>query len=187
MSTSWSLRLFRTRGSCCITFPNAQHFTTPPHQDYLFIQGTPQTYTAWIPLCDCPVELGGLALLTGSHQVGLLPVHRASGPGGLGVEAEELPGVWRTQSFQAGDALIFHSLTIHRALPNSSADRLRLSVDFRYQALSAPVVEDSLLPHGGQVSWEQAYRGWKRKELQYYWENLPLNIVSRDLAIMQPN
>ena len=24
-----------------ISFPNAQHFTTPPHQDYVHIQGTP--------------------------------------------------------------------------------------------------------------------------------------------------
>jgi len=33
--------------------------------------------------------------------------------------------------------LVFHSLMIHRALPNTS-DRIRLSLDTRYQPLSEP-------------------------------------------------
>jgi hypothetical protein len=37
-----------------------------------------------------------------------------------------------------GDALIFPSLTVHQALPNLTQDRLRVSLDNRYQALSQP-------------------------------------------------
>ena len=87
---------------------------------------------------------------------------------------------------QAGDALIFHSYTVHRALVNVSQRRLRVSVDYRYQGVSQPIVEDSLRPHYERLSWEQVYRGWKRKDIQYYWQNLALNIVPRDFEIMRP-
>ena len=48
---------------------------------------------------------------------------------------------------------MFHSLTIHKSLPNQFPDRLRLSVDYRYQPLSHPVTEGSLLPHFNRLSW----------------------------------
>ena len=35
-------------------FPQREVFTTPPHQDFIPIQGTADTYTAWIPLTDIP-------------------------------------------------------------------------------------------------------------------------------------
>ena len=40
----------------------------PPHQDFIHIQGTEETWTAWLPLHDCPRELGSLASLSGSHM-----------------------------------------------------------------------------------------------------------------------
>ena len=41
---------------------------------------------------------------------------------------------------------MFHSLTVHGALPNLS-DRLRLSVDYRFQSAGEPIAETSLTPH----------------------------------------
>lgn len=178
--------LVHPRNIARITFPGTAHYTTPPHQDYPLIQGTPDTYTVWIPLNDCPVELGGLAILSGSHKMGLLPVHHASGPGGLSVDIARTEGVWHAQDMRAGDALIFHSYTVHRALVNVSQRRLRVSVDYRYQGVSKPIVEDSLRPHYERLTWEQVYHGWKRKDLQYYWQRFPLNVVPRDFRIMQP-
>ncbi len=169
-----------------ITFPSTAHYTTPPHQDYPLIQGTPQTYTVWMPLSDCPIELGGLAVIPGSHRAGLLPVHAASGPGGLSVDTSRWGDRWLAQDMQAGDALIFHSYTVHRALVNVSHRRLRVSVDYRYQGVSQPIVEDSLRPHYERLSWEQVYAGWSRKDIQYYWQNHALNVVPRDFSIMQP-
>ena len=32
-----------------IMFPENIRYTTPAHQDYIHIQGTEETYTAWIP------------------------------------------------------------------------------------------------------------------------------------------
>lgn len=178
--------LVHPRNIARITFPATAHYTTPPHQDYPLIQGTPDTYTVWMPLCDCPIELGGLAVLPASHKAGLLPVHRASGPGGLGVDTSRCSDSWLAQDMRAGDALIFHSYTVHRALVNVSLRRLRVSVDYRYQGASQPVVEDSLRPHYERLSWGQVYGGWKRMDIQYYWQRFALNVVPRDFGIMQP-
>ncbi|MCS7224507.1 MAG: phytanoyl-CoA dioxygenase family protein [Armatimonadetes bacterium] len=163
-----------------ITFPNVDQSTTPPHQDYVHIQGTTETYTAWIPLGFCPVELGGLAVLAGSHRYGLLSVHPAVGPGNLAVRVDNLEGDWLTTDYEPGDVLIFHSLTVHRALPNRSQDQLRLSVDYRYQGLSQPICDGALQPHYGRLTWDQIYKGWQRQELMYYWEGLPLHLVPYD-------
>src|SRR6266508_784122 len=86
--------LVHPRNIARISPPNAQKYTTPPHQDFPLVQGTQQTYTAWIPLQDCPMTLGGLAILAGSHAVGVLPVHPADGPGGVGVDTDQLGLAW---------------------------------------------------------------------------------------------
>jgi hypothetical protein len=177
--------LVHPRNIARITFPGATFFTTPAHQDHPLIQGTPDTYTAWIPLSDCPGVLGGLAVLEGSHQFGLLPVHRATGPGGLTVDTD-IPGcVWRSQDMKEGDVLLFHSLTVHAARPNITADSLRVSVDYRYQGVSQPVVADSLEPHYGRMTWEEIFKDWT-SNLPWYWSRQPLNIVARNLALQTP-
>lgn len=163
-----------------VSFPNAAFFTTPAHQDFVHIQATPETYTAWIPLSDCPQVLGGLAVLAGSHRLGLLPVHKANGAGGLGVDTDGLGLEWHTSDYHAGDVLIFHSMLVHKALPNLTPDSLRLSADYRYQGVSQPIVADGLEPHYGRLTWDDIYLGWQRSDLQYYWRDSPLKIVARD-------
>jgi hypothetical protein len=140
-----------------VMFPNTSRFTTPPHQDHFHIGGTPETWTAWIPLGDCPVELGGLAIAIGSHQGGDFPVERAEGAGGHAVACRP-DWVWATGAFRAGDVLAFHSHTVHQADDNASRDCLRLSCDFRFQALSAPVDPSSLRPHRDWLTWEEVRR-----------------------------
>ena len=168
-----------------ITFPQAEYFTTPAHQDFVHIQGTPDTYTAWIPLSNCPLELGGLTVLAGSHQTALLPVHRAAGAGGLAVDVDEGDPRWRTIDYQAGDVILFHSHTVHKGLPNRSADRLRLSVVYRYQAVSQPLVPDGLDPHYNRLTWEEIYRAWPNDRYQYYWKNQDLTLSERDRSYQQ--
>jgi hypothetical protein len=57
---------------------------------------------------------------------------------------------------------------VHRALPNRSPDRMRLSVDYRYQSRAEPISEKNLHPHPGAITWEEVYRGWTRTDLQRY-------------------
>ncbi len=169
--------LVHARNIARIIFPQATQFTTPAHQDYIHIQGTQETWTAWIPLSDCPRELGSLAVLPGSHRSGILPTHTALGAGGLGIRTDDLPFFWAASDFRAGDALFFHSLLAHKGLPNLTPDRIRLSVDFRYQGVSQSVVASSFQPHHGQLSWEEVYENWNSDQFQYYWRGLPLHYV----------
>jgi hypothetical protein len=71
--------------------------------------------------------------------------------------------------------LLFHSLSVHRGVDNHTRDRIRLSVDLRFQAVSEPVTESSLLPHFNRLPWDEIYLGWTRPELQYYWRKLSLS------------
>ena len=159
-------------------FPQRQAFTTPPHQDFIPIQGTADTYTAWIPLSDLPTELGGLQIAAGSHRSGVYDFQPAMGAGGLEV-LDPLDGAWRYSPFQQGDVLIFHSMTVHKGLPNSS-DRLRMSMDARYQKASDPIAPGSLQPHSQPSAWEEIYADWADTELQYYWRKWDLEVNAYD-------
>ncbi len=163
-----------------IMFPENTKYTTPAHQDFIHIRGTENTYTAWIPLGDCPKYLGGLSVLSGSHRSGVYPVQPALGAGGLGIDTDPLEANgmhWVSGDYDIGDALFFHSHAVHKALPNQTPDRIRLSVDYRYQGGSQPVTEGSLLPHFNRMPWEQIYEGWKSEDHQYYWKSYDLNLV----------
>ena len=165
-------------------FPQYAEHTTPIHQDFVHFQGSYQTYTCWTPVGDCPRELGGLALLAGSHRINAIHDHHFSlGAGSLAIVPEQLEGQWVTTDYAIGDTLIFHSLTVHQALPNRTADRLRISLDNRYQGLDQPIAEHMLLPHlraHHELTWEEVYRDWGSQELQYYWRDLDLKVLPRD-------
>ncbi len=127
------------RGNTCrVMSPRAPEFTTPPHQDYYYVRGSTELWTVWLPLGDCPTEQGGLAVLPGSRAWGLLP-HAGDGPGRQGAALSD-DSVWATSDYECGDVLMFHCLTVHRALDNMSPDRLRVSVDYRYQPAVHPDV-----------------------------------------------
>jgi hypothetical protein len=177
--------LVHPRNIARIIFPQNTQYTTPAHQDYIYIQGTPETFTSWIPLSDCPREFGSLSILVGSHRQELLPTHPALGAGGRGVNTDHLDLPWAEGDFRLGDFLVFHSHAVHRALDNRSSDRLRLSVDFRYQGVSQPLVKESLLPHYARQTWEEIYAGWSSDRYQYYWRQLPLNIVPFDRGLFE--
>jgi hypothetical protein len=140
-------------------------FMTAPHQDYRLIQGTGDVLTLWMPMGDCPDDLGGLAVLSGSHRLGLLEVTEAPGVGGLKVDIPadfDSPDLdWRVSEMAAGDVLVFHSLTVHSAKPNLM-DSLRLSADFRYQSVNEPLVPGALGPHGAPYvpEYDELTRGW---------------------------
>ncbi|MDE2734185.1 MAG: phytanoyl-CoA dioxygenase family protein, partial [Gemmatimonadota bacterium] len=162
-------------------FPQYTEHTTPMHQDFVHFQGSFNTYTFWAPVGDCPLELGGLAVLPGSHKIGKVREHHFSlGAGGLAVDESELTGRWLSANYEAGDALIFPSLTVHQALPNYTEDHLRISLDNRYQAQGEPIAQHMLEPHLTGVTdfnWDACYAGWQSESLQYYWQDLYLEVV----------
>jgi ectoine hydroxylase-related dioxygenase (phytanoyl-CoA dioxygenase family) len=157
-------------------------FPTPPHQDFIHIQGTPQTWTCWFPLGNCPREMGSLTALRGSHRKGVVAVTPANGAGGLAAILCPNEIDWVEGDFEAGDILTFTSCTVHRALRSRHRDRIRLSCDLRYQALDEEIHEASLKPHG-DYAWEELYAGWKNHDVQYYWKKHPLRMATWDPSL----
>lgn len=162
--------LAHSRNICRTIFPHSAQYTTPPHQDFLHIRGTPDTWTTWIPLGDCSREHGGLAVAKASHTQGFLPSKAAYGAGGAGVDVSE-DADWCTTDYRAGDLITFHSYNVHQGQDNRT-DQIRLSVDYRYQPASHDIHPTSLLPHNtGETSWDRIYSHWPdpADPLKYYW------------------
>ncbi|HEY6739578.1 MAG TPA: phytanoyl-CoA dioxygenase family protein [Actinopolymorphaceae bacterium] len=152
-----------------LMIPRSTGRPTPPHQDFIHIQGTPRVWTAWFPLGACPRELGGLTVLDGSHRDGLMSYRAAEGAGGLEAYLCNLDLTWAQGDFEPGDVLTFSSHTVHKALPNGRPDLVRLSCDFRYQPLRDEIEERSLDVHCGVLDWDKVYAGWPDGGIQYYW------------------
>ncbi len=165
---------------CRLGFPEHYEATTPPHQDYPNNQGTEGLTATWIPVGDVPMDLGGLAILRGSHRYGLLPLTGHMGPGRrqAKVPQEMLEALrWVTADFRCGDVVVFPSMAVHAALHNITEFDLRLSVDFRFQLEGEALTDVCLHPHFQRISWEDVYRSWKSDQYQYYWKGLDYQVV----------
>ena len=136
-----------------------QSFSTPAHYDLVYLRGgTDRLVTAWIPIGDVPVEMGGLIYLEGSHAVGrrmeaefraasgdLSPEERISAynrnmsEGGwiskdLPEMANRFDARWLIADYEAGDVVLHSPFMIHAATANDDPQgRIRLSTDIRYQ------------------------------------------------------
>jgi hypothetical protein len=128
------------RGDICrlgVPDRHAPTHTTPPHQDHYYLGGSTDLWTAWTPLINCPLELGPLAVWGGSHREGY-KAHVGEGDGQQQVDLiSDVP--WSSEDLEIGDVVIFHCMTVHRALPNLTEDRLRMSMDMRYQPADHPI------------------------------------------------
>lgn len=143
---------------------------TPPHCDTVYMgRGTSRLYTAWVPVGDIPLEVGGLMVLEKSHlqsdklqnylsrDVDAYCTNRAgaaeiesgkkswSWDGSLSKNPvslrEKLGGRWLTaRQFRMGDVLIFSIHTVHASLDNQSRS-FRFSSDSRYQRADEPADE----------------------------------------------
>ncbi len=112
---------------CRIMLPCDFDRTTPPHQDLFYIGKPVELWTAWFPLVDCPIQVGPLAIVPGTQRRGVW-THTDDRGCEAGLEGSE----WATDHLRVGDVLMFHGLTVHGPWHNTSKDRVRLSVDFRY-------------------------------------------------------
>ena len=131
------------------------------HQDYA-VSGVQDMLTTWVPLMEIPVRLGGLAVRPGSH------LGRPQRPRVLRRDERG----WAAAHYQEGDALVFHCLTSHAALPNRGMS-LRLSGDFRWQRPDQRVPAQLVLgPAGGRR--ELFSRMFAREP---WWEPVPAGMA----------
>ena len=157
-----------------LIFPNCERLVVHAHQDYEFMGGDPEFFTVWIPLHDCPVEIGPLRIVEGSHRLGIQKHQRED------LHVPEIPidaiagDEWVGGSVNAGDVLIFHSLTVHAASPNVS-EQMRISLDCRFQDVRRMLNPSNLVFAGESgKSWEKTYANWQSNDLKFYWKSLPL-------------
>jgi SAM-dependent methyltransferase len=111
---------------CRVVPPGAPGAATPPHQDQFFVRQSQRIWTVWIPLGDCPLRLGPLSVLPGSHRQGIQP-HVENR-----VADANASGWWAASSMLCGDVLMLDGCTVHRACPNLTDETVRFSADFRY-------------------------------------------------------
>jgi len=166
-----------------LMMPSPDNAPTPPHQDYIHIQGTRNVWTAWFPVGDCPIPLGNLSVIRGSHKLGLLAPKAADGAGGLEVMLCGDEYEWIEDDFEAGDVLAFGSHTVHKSLPLQMPDRIRMSCDYRYQPASEDIEANSLRVHCDVLEWDEAYEGWSNEALKYYWKERTLKLSPWDESI----
>lgn len=102
------------RGSVCrLAPPDHVVAATAAHRDADFLPDSRGVWGVWIPLADCAVADGVLAVAPGSQQ----------GDDGIGFAAAGL---------RPGDVLLLSAQTRHRACPNLRPQRVRLSIDLRF-------------------------------------------------------
>jgi ectoine hydroxylase-related dioxygenase (phytanoyl-CoA dioxygenase family) len=157
-----------------LIFPHCERFVIRAHQDHQSIAGDSESFTAWMPLHDCPSNLGPLQILEASHRYGLQPVDTASG---IIPEHTARGDDWVGGEINAGDVLIFHSLTVHAASPNLSS-QIRISMDCRFQDYGRAVNPAAFVFPGSASgrNWEKTYAGWRSDDLKYYWKRMPLQL-----------
>jgi ectoine hydroxylase-related dioxygenase (phytanoyl-CoA dioxygenase family) len=140
------------------TLPNT-NAATPAHYDLVYLRGgTSRIVTAWIPIGDTPVDMGGLCYLENSHAIGkdmeaefdrrnaeltlqerISAFNRNMTEGGwvskdLPEMAERFDTRWLVADYEAGDVVLHSPYMIHASTTNRSAEgRIRLSTDIRYQ------------------------------------------------------
>ena len=127
---------------------------TPVHQDWRSRQGSLNSITCWIGLKDVTKELGPVEIIPGSHLKGLLPAEKDDW-------YMHIPEkYWKEEDFisvpiNAGDAIIFSQLLVHRSGTNVS-DKMRYSLQYRYDDIFEKTFVERNYPNsrGSQPSYD---------------------------------
>jgi Phytanoyl-CoA dioxygenase (PhyH) len=146
--------------------PQGRHI----HQDFA-VGGVDDMLTTWVPLMPIPRQVGGLAVLPGSHR-GRPRLPRLLSPDERG---------WASTDYQVGDVLLFHCLTSHAALPNRSG-LLRLSQDSRWQYADLPAPARMVYgPPGRPRADHEMFSRLLGREP--WWEPIPPTVAIKDDSV----
>ena len=127
------------------------------HQDqpYWPHANCPTPVSAWIALCDVPVERGCMTFLNGSHRKDDLPIQHLNDPRSLFTICPELEYSTRvTVPLQAGDCTFHHGRCAHMATPNfTDLPRIAhviiyMQLETRYREISHVVTDPLFLKDG---------------------------------------
>lgn len=126
----------------------------PAHQDFVKIQGTPNTVTVVTPVSTGPLHLRVARQAFGS----VLPMVPVGPVGGQCV----VPDVrWQSVTLTRGDVLLLGSLVVHEVIANDG-DRLETYWEGYFQSPDETICDASLFPHHYPrvPGWRETTRGW---------------------------
>jgi phytanoyl-CoA hydroxylase len=120
--------------------PPGTNHVTPPHQDnYYFCLTPPSVLTIWLALDDVDAENGCLRYVAGSHKHGFRTHAKSKilgfSQGIIDYTADDFVREVAV-TLRAGDAVVHHGMTIHRADANMSATRNRRSFAMVFKGVS---------------------------------------------------
>lgn len=133
--------------------PKVAAGAVPWHQDksYWPDANSNPVITVWVPLVDADLENGCLRIAPGTQKTKVLSYHSDTYTGTAYTEVDEdlmektLAGTEVVAvPVKAGSAILFNDRCLHMSTLNQSEDRVRWSVDLRYQ----PTDQDPMEAHG---------------------------------------
>lgn len=131
-----------------VVFFNARYLATREvywrlawHQDWRTMQGSLDSVVVWVPLLNIDQNLGAMEVIPGSHKWGLLEADIIEGYGKLQQQIDASRRV--SMEVEAGDALFFSSLLVHRSGTNIT-NSIRWSCHFRFNNL----MEETFIQRG---------------------------------------
>ncbi len=130
------------------------------HQDSVYLLGSFNAVTVWIPLQEVNHQLGTIQVIPGSHKAGLAPFKRISDKAvvpyvpmlqrdiALDREVQEEPV---TIAAHRGDIVVFKQMLLHRSTPNLGS-QVRWTVQLRITDLSDPEYRRQRFPTGDRTN-----------------------------------
>jgi ectoine hydroxylase-related dioxygenase (phytanoyl-CoA dioxygenase family) len=130
------------------------------HQDSVYLLGSFNAVTVWIPLQEVNLQLGTVQVIPGSHKAGLAPFKRISDKAvvpyvpmlqrdiALDREVQEEPV---TIAAHRGDIVVFKQMLLHRSTPNLGS-QVRWTVQLRITDLSDPEYRRQRFPTGDRTN-----------------------------------
>lgn len=130
------------------------------HQDTLYLLGSKNAVTLWIPLGDVNLTNGTIQVIAGSHKRGIAPFRRISDKQPLkyvpllqrdlaiDCEITEDP---TTIEASRGDVVVFKQMLLHRSTPNLSR-KIRWTVQLRISDLGDPDHRRQGFPTGDKTN-----------------------------------
>lgn len=130
------------------------------HQDSVYLLGSVNAVTVWVPLQDVDLHHGTIQVIAGSHRNGLAPFKRISDK----VIAPYVPMLQRDLSLadevtdepvtieaKRGDIVVFKQMLLHRSTPNFS-DQIRWTAQLRITDLADPDYRRQRFPTGDRTN-----------------------------------
>lgn len=119
------------------------YYKMPAHKDWYSMQGSLDSMVVWIPLVDVNKDLGALEIVSGSHKDSS---EISDVKNGFGLVNKYTDKDFTSVELNAGDALFFSSMLVHRS-GNNITDLIRYSTHYRFNNMNDPDFINRNFPH----------------------------------------